>query len=328
MNASDSAVNATVARKAAEWFLLMRSGRASPTDEARLDAWRATDIKHELAWQRALRLGDMLEHLPRSMAMQVLGRPARMERRTVIKTALALLIAPPVAWLAWRTLPATGWLADYRTATGEVQEVRLADGTRIVLNTASAIDVAYSATERLIRLQAGEILVETAADAVPSTDPNYRALMVETRHGRLIALGTRFLAKERDSGRSHVAVFAGAVEIHPRLDGGHRATLLAGEQADFSDQAIDSPTTATTQAEDWSRGVLRARNMRLADFVAELGRYRLGVVRCDPAIADLRISGAFQLRDTGAVLDSLPHALPVVIHYRTRYWVTVEPATT
>ncbi|MBO9356062.1 DUF4880 domain-containing protein [Bordetella petrii] len=327
MSASNNTISATVARKAAEWFLLMRSGRASPADEARLDAWREADIAHELAWQRARQLGDMLEHLPKSMALQILGRPARMERRTAIKTLAAILIAPPAVWLAWRTLPAIGWLADYHTATGEVREVRLADGTRVTLNTASAIDVAYGATERLIRLRAGEILVETAQDVVRREDLNHRALVVETRHGRLVPLGTRFLVKERDAQRSHVAVFAGAVEIHPRL-AHHRATLFAGEQTDFSDQETANPGAVTVEAEDWTRGVLRVRNMPLAEFLAELERYRPGVVRCDPAVADLRISGAFQLRDTGAVLDSLARALPVVIRYRTRYWVTVEAAAT
>ncbi|MNT94529.1 fec operon regulator FecR [compost metagenome] len=47
------------------------------------------------------------------------------------------------------------------------------------------------------------------------------------------------------------------------------------------------------------------------------------MLRCDPAVADLRVSGVFQLRDTGPVLDSLPQALPVDVLFRTRYWVTV-----
>jgi len=71
--------------------------------------------------------------------------------------------------------------------------------------------------------------------------------------------------------------------------------------------------------------VLAADNMRLDAFLAELGRYRKGWLRCDPQVAALRISGAFQLADTDAVLANLAHLLPVQISARTPYWVTVLP---
>ena len=56
--------------------------------------------------------------------------------------------------------------------------------------------------------------------------------------------------------------------------------------------------------------------MRLDAFAAELGRYRPGLLRCDPAVAPLRVSGAFQLHDTDAVLAALPATLPVSVRYR------------
>ena len=66
--------------------------------------------------------------------------------------------------------------------------------------------------------------------------------------------------------------------------------------------------------------------MRLDAFAAELARYRAGIVRCDPDVADLRISGAFQLNNTDSVLQALPALLPVQVTYRTSYWVTLGPA--
>jgi len=66
--------------------------------------------------------------------------------------------------------------------------------------------------------------------------------------------------------------------------------------------------------------------MRLEDFTAELARYRSGVVRCDPAVADLRVSGVFSLRDTDRALENLTRGLPVDVVYRTRYWVTLRAA--
>ncbi|MBR8657942.1 iron dicitrate transport regulator FecR, partial [Achromobacter sp. Marseille-Q0513] len=79
-------------------------------------------------------------------------------------------------------------------------------------------------------------------------------------------------------------------------------------------------------AASWSRGVLVADAWRLDDFLAELGRYRPGLLRCDPAVADLRVSGVFPLRDTDRALHNLERGLPVTVVYRTRYWVTLRPA--
>jgi len=64
--------------------------------------------------------------------------------------------------------------------------------------------------------------------------------------------------------------------------------------------------------------------MRLADFLVQLSRHRPGVVRCDPAVAELVVSGVYPLDDTDRVLAALAQALPVRADYATRYWVTVR----
>ncbi len=43
-------------------------------------------------------------------------------------------------------------MAEQRSQTGEVRTLSLPDGTSVTLNTASAIDVQFSATERRIIL--------------------------------------------------------------------------------------------------------------------------------------------------------------------------------
>ncbi len=64
--------------------------------------------------------------------------------------------------------------------------------------------------------------------------------------------------------------------------------------------------------------------MRLADFLAEVSRYRNGRLACSEAIADLRLSGVYRLDDTDKLLELLTRTLPVEVHYRTRWWVTVQ----
>lgn len=321
MRSHNPGVSDAVALQAAEWFLLLGSGQASPSDHERLRQWRAANAAHEIAWQRAERLQQRLTHLPPALALPVLSHADRPARRRAVKALAWLVIAPHAAWLAWRSDPVRQRLADYRTATGEQRRVTLPDGTQLWMNTASAVDVAYDDALRLIRLRGGEILVETAQDAAS------RPFIVQAAHGRLLPLGTRFLVRDTDSEHTHLAVQAGAVDARPMHAPESGIVLHAGQQVTLSAHAMGTPTPLLPEDGSWTNGVLHVRDMRLDDFLAELERYRPGVVSCDAAVADQRISGVFPLRDTDAVLDSLPRALPVGVIRRTRYWVRVTSPT-
>ncbi|WP_046242277.1 FecR domain-containing protein, partial [Delftia tsuruhatensis] len=59
-------------------------------------------------------------------------------------------------------LERSGQLAALHTGTGERREHRLADGSVVTLDTGSALDLRYTATERRLLLRAGAIHVRTA----------------------------------------------------------------------------------------------------------------------------------------------------------------------
>lgn len=308
-----------VALQAAEWFVLLHSGEASEADHRAFEAWRLQAGIHESAWQRALAVSQRAGSVPAALAAPALGRTRRRAgRREAVRALALLMVAAPAGWLAWRAAPQ--WTATHATATGERREWLLADGGRIVLDTASAVDVDFDSRQRLLHLRCGAVWVETAAD--PQAPP--RPFIVATPQGRVRAIGTRF-AVRLDGERSHVAVLQGAVEVAPRA-GAAPQRLQAGQQAWFDPWETSAAEAAPAGTGDWARGLLAVDDMRLGDFVAELARYRHGWLHCDPAVAGLRITGAFQLGDTDAVLGNLAHLLPVQVHYRTRYWVTIAPA--
>ena len=316
----DSAPSRAALREAAQWLVRLNSGQARPADRQALAAWRAQDAAHEAAWQRAERLSRTFGAVPAGLGMPVLAQAERttVNRRAALRVLALVGTVAPAAYLGWRHMPWQQWTAEHRTATGERRSVTLADGSEVLLNTASALDVVFDATERLLRLRAGEVLVTTAKDSAA------RAFRVETPGGWLRALGTRFAVRLVNEDTVYLAVTEGAVEITPRH--GAQRVVQAGEQCRFTAAGIQAPVALGEQALAWVQGVLYADGMRLDDFAAELARYRPGVVRCDPAVAGLRISGAFQLQDTEYILAMLRETLPVQVVTRTRYWVTLVPA--
>lgn len=309
-------VERKVAREAARWLLRLSSDRATDADIHACEAWRASKAEHEHAWQRAQRVNQRFGLIPSALGMATLNRPESGGRRRALKTLAALIVAGPAGWAAWRASPLE-WTADYRSATGEQRQVALADGSSLRLNTASAVDVLFDAELRLVRLRAGEIAVHAVAEA----GAHPRPFVVRTRQGDVEAQASRFCVRQ-DGDACRVSVQEGRVSLR---SGGAVVALAAGEQALLTADSPPRAEPADPHAADWARGVLHANAWRLDAFAAELGRYRAGILRCDPAVAGLRISGAFQLQDTDAVLAALPSTLPVRVRYRSAYWVTIAP---
>lgn len=308
-----------VVRRAAEWMARLWSGEASDQDRAACERWRAQHPDHERAWNRLQSFEDKLHALPREAARHALREPVRTGRRR----ALQLLgLTAAVGGIAAALRGTETWqlaASDHSTRTGEIREIALPDGTRVVLGTATAIDLRFDAHERRLVLRAGEILVTTAPDPAGA----HRPFRVHSRQGSVEALGTRFIVRQ-EAEASHVAVFEGAVAVRPARAPEAMVRVGAGQGTVFFADRAQAPDAVADSAAAWIRGVLVAEDMRVADFVAELARYRPGVLRCDPEVAELRVTGVFSLRDTDRALENLALALPVSAAYRTRYWVTVR----
>ncbi|TFY84919.1 DUF4880 domain-containing protein [Pseudomonas nabeulensis] len=302
--------------EAAEWLMRLSEGDLSDSERAEWEHWKTSSPERDRAWARAQLLQSKLGGLPPSLAMSALDRPASAERRAALGKLALLLAVMPIGWGGWKLTET----ADYSTRVGEQRELVLADGSRITLNTDTAIDVRFDSQQRLVHLREGEVLVQTAHDAS-------RPFLVSTRQGRMQALGTRFTVRELDM-RTHLAVLEGAVKVS-LADNSQTAPLIvsAGQRTDFSAQTFGALDTADGNVDAWTRGMLMADKMRLADFVAQMMRYRRGFVRCDPAIADLRVSGAFPISDSRRALGMLVQTYPVIVSgHLNGYWVTLSPA--
>lgn len=312
-------VNAALLQEAADWAVVLQYDTPSDAERRAFEHWRRQSPAHAAAWERAQAVFQVFGQVPADIGKQVLDPLQRGHRRRSLRLLGALLLLAPTGWLALRAAPWQRWHADVATATGERRTVTLPDGSLLALNTASRTNIAFSDGARRIRLLAGEILLTTHADPAPA----HRPLLVDTAAGVVRALGTRFSVRELAAGRYRVAVFEGAVALQPRDGPGH--TLRAGAQAEFDATGVHAARAVSDTAALWQQGMLLARNMRLADVVAELARYRRGLLRCDPAVAELRVSGAISVADTDAGLAALAHSLPLRIRRLGRYWVTVGP---
>lgn len=305
--------------EAADWLIALHYEKPSAQDMAAFHSWHAQSGAHGAAWSRAQAMLGTFAQVPPDVCRKALAPRPRPDRRRSLGLLGALLVAAPAGWLAWKELYWRDWMADQVTATGEQRTLALPDGSRLTLNTASAVAIRFTGGERRVRLLAGEILVTTHADPSPA----YRPFLVQTRQGTVRALGTRFSVRQLDERTTRVAVFEHAVAI--KTDQGAAATLPAGQAADFGAGDIGAFTAVEPSAALWERGMLLARNMRLADVVAEMARFRRGALHCAPAVAGLRVSGALSLKDTDASLALLAQSLPVRLTQQPGGMISVGP---
>ncbi|WP_415767848.1 FecR domain-containing protein [Paraburkholderia sp. J69-1] len=314
-----------IAHRAVEWWLDLGTGAVTQAQRDALDAWRAEHADHERAWQHIQAVSQRFQSIGQGAsahaARAALTRSGAQRRRSTVKALALLFFAGGATWSARHRNAWPGWTADMHTATGEIRTYALDDGTQLTLNTGSAVDLRFTSNERRIVLRRGEIMVVTGH----GNNTAGRPFIVQTAQGTATPLGTRFSVRQQ-ADATRLAVFEGAVRIVPGDAPGAARTLGAGESANFTAQAISAVDAVSNEDSAWTRGMLVANDMRLADFLGELSRYREGVVRCDPRVASLRVSGTYLLADTDRVLDTLAQALPLRADYLTRYWVTVAPA--
>jgi transmembrane sensor len=208
------------------------------------------------------------------------------------------------------------WLPSgaLRTGTGERLNLTLEDGSALNLDARSTVVTHFDAQQRLLALLDGKLLVDVAKDRL-------RPFIVETEHGRMRALGTRFLVQQ-GAGQTQITMLHSQVEITTRS--GAVQVITAGQKATFNGQGILKLGTASGGEAAWTQGLLEVRDRSLGEVVEALRDYRRGIIRVSPEAASLRLSGIFPLDDSQSALQLLAKSLPVQIDYHSAYWVSIE----
>ncbi|WP_421549548.1 DUF4880 domain-containing protein [Pseudomonas sp. QD4] len=311
-----------VVEQAMLWIVALQSGTSDASEHAACLAWRRLDAQHELAWQRLAGLGHGLREsvgpLPAAGARKLLQARGASSRRNVLKGLAGLGVVAMGGLSVRERLLLPELFSDYRTATGERRDLQLAADVRLQLDTHTALDIRGDAAQREVLLSLGRLLLEVGAGT---------PLRVRTEDGWVhpapLSKLMISLAEGNPSG-TRVQVLLGSAAISPRQ--GTSVQLAAGRQLLFDPHAAGPSEDLPASASAWTRGLLIAERMPLGQVVAELNRYRSGVLRCDPAVAALPVSGSLSLDRPDASLDLLARTLPIRIQRVLGYWASVVPA--
>ncbi len=295
-----SASSDTVRAAAAEWLAKRDRGHWSAEDQSALDAWLAESTSHtvaywrlDAAWNRTDRLGALRQQKVEAMAAK--RAPVW---PLVFRTAAALVLVTILGLAGTQFLHKhADTTRSYATRIGGRETIAFADGSKIELNTDTAIRARMTSAERTIWLDRGEAWFDVRHDPA-------HPFVVYAAGRRITDLGTKFLVR-RNAKTLEVALVKGSV----RVGEGHGASRLL-KPGDVAVASAESMVITKKSAHElsnelsWRHGVLVFDNASLADVAAELNRYnRQKLVIADEDAAKLAVVGSFRTDDVQGFTD-------------------------
>lgn len=180
--------------------------------------------------------------------------------------------------------------------TGRVQEdIQLASGDQAYLDAGSALVDDTQTGTRSVTLLRGAALFEVAPEDRP-----FQVLLGEVE----VTVRSTIFETVTDKDRASVRVAEGAVDVRA---GGQTWLLLDGQRLDWSPQTggILSQTAASEIA-PWRLERLTVTDMTVAEIIDALDRRVSGrIFVLSPDLAEVKISGSFDLGDPNSALRSL-----------------------
>ncbi|MGF7148950.1 transmembrane sensor [Sphingomonas zeicaulis] len=287
--------------EASEWFARMRGPEADAARSA-FAAWQADPLNAaayttvEKTWQKTA-----IGRWSKVGRTRDLRRAAVRRGRWLYAAAalFAMLIFGSV--LLINTRSSSSKPVAYATRIGEVRRIRLADGSQVILDAGTRVDVRFSSNERRIALMAGRARFAVAHDA-------RRPFVVAAAGHVVTARGTVFdVAIGADMLR--VALIDGVVDVGAADK--HVVRLAPGLMLQAATGA-GAPAISPMQrdATAWTAGRLSYTATPLSVVIADVRRYSRRRIRlADPALASRRVTGRFRAQDGEAIIARLAEAL-------------------
>ena len=299
--------------QAIAWVVRAHASDMSDEDILALTAWLETDPAHVAVFdaaERALMIAEAETEASTDVVNLAARRAARKPATPRLWWAAGGAVAAGLAVLALLMNPVlSNKSVLYETGIGQTQEIALADGTRLHLNSDTRISVRLTKKTRDIVLDKGELALNVVHD-------DSRPLSVTAGEQVLRDVGTVFDVLRHD-GAVTVTVKSGAVAMLSKgatpQTPDPKSVLHAGDQAviDETSGRAERSRVMLSQAFDWERGQAVYRNQSLAYVVSDLNRYFDKPIVVDAKTGKMNVTAVLTLDSEASVVRHLQDFLPV-----------------
>jgi transmembrane sensor len=293
--------------EALDWFVRLQAAEGDPATARAFRAWCDGDPRRAVAFEKVAAVWGAPEfvraadNIARSTGFSTPAKEPRRSSRT--KIAAAVVSGAVLLWGAASLPDMLIWLrADYVTATGELRPIELPDGSRMILNTATAVSLGYGQDKRGVRVLKGEAYFDVVRDPA-------RPFEVDGDYSRVIVTGTAF-AVRLEAKADEVVLSRGKVDVVRVDQPAQHADLNPGEAVNVTGSAIAPVRRVDTEAAlAWVDGRITFDARPFGEVLPQLQRYYSGrVMILNSGIADVAVSGNYRLDHPAIAIRSLAEA--------------------
>jgi transmembrane sensor len=277
--------------QAAAWIARLHDEQCSPDLEARVHTWLGESEDHRRAFNRMTHVWERTGEIRmRARGDASAAGTGRWPRKAAV--AAVLVLAGVLLVYFWRDN------AVVTTGVGQQQVGLLRDGTRVVLNTDTRIEVNYDKDVRQVRLIRGEAWFDVAKR------PTW-PFVLSVDGEEIRTLGTSFIVRHDDTRSLWVTLVEGRISVAPIARNGkassqHPQILIPGQRFMLSQSrapVVDRPELTRITA--WVRGRVEFEDTPLGEAADEMNRYSTThVTVADADLARLRVGGLFRAGDS------------------------------
>lgn len=306
---------------ASNWLVKLQSPELSEAQEKAFFAWLEASPMHQAAYIRAEQIwerGQVLQQLQEPKHNNVVH--VNFRRWSYMAAAACVLCFVFLGVKFYSGATNSDFNALYATNHGEQQTLTLNDGSELILNTNTSIEVSLSDGHRKVTLHKGEVFFKVAKDPQRPFD-----VLADT--GSVRVLGTQFSVYHSTKDTT-VTVLEGLVglraekslEKKPDKDEASfkaDVTLSADQQLSLREAANKlSPRKVDAKtALSWRSKSLIFRGEALEDVIASLNRYfDKQLILGDPELANMEVIAVVQISDFENALATLEQSLQLQSH--------------
>ena len=184
-------------------------------------------------------------------------------------------------------IPFSYYFADYKTATSEVKNIVLDDGSMLTLAPKSAIKVDYTTGQRRIELIQGDIYVDVAKNPA-------RPFIVHTKQADYQALGTRFIVNQYTD-TSALNMLHSRVQARANLTTQAKPLIVSeGQRIQVDAHGLGKIEVFDTQMfkTSWQMQQIQANELALPDLLNRLNAYHSGyMIFNEKELSQIKVTG-------------------------------------
>lgn len=292
------------------WHLKIKDASATPYDHQAFNAWLYQSPLHHVAYKEAEQLWQDVEAPARLLALQQpTAQPKRRNERPWGWAVAALcVLGLLLSFELWREPAHWDQLtADAVTAPGQMKRLQLVDGSSLILDGNSALDIELDGAHRGLTLRRGRLWIDVMQDA-------QRPFTITAGEASIRVIGTHFSVMHSADSIT-VTVAEGQVAVKDRQ--GHQAMLTSGKQVTLLKGELGSVSAvALPLALGWKEGRVVFDEARIGEIIAQLERMLPGRLLLDTHdFPDVRLSGSFPADQPTALLEVLTNVFDIRVHH-------------